>query len=126
MSLSVLLADDSSFIRRVLSKELPGIFPGQKIVFTEAANGSQALDHLSREPFDLIFLDLTMPEKTGYEVLEELKYKGIRTNTIVLTADVQPEAEQAVMDLGAMGYIKKERPLNLVQIKTILKDRGMI
>ncbi len=37
MSLSILLADDSKFIRRILSKELPDIFPGKHPVLTEAA-----------------------------------------------------------------------------------------
>lgn len=79
-----------------------------------------------QKEFDLIFLDLTMPEKTGYQVLEELKEKGIQANIIVLTADVQTQAKEKVMALGAMGYIKKERPLNLDPLKAILEEIGMI
>ncbi len=126
MNLSILLADDSSFIRRMLTRELPGIFPEADLFFTEAANGTQALELLSKKEFDLIFLDLTMPEKTGYQVLEELKEKGIQANIIVLTADVQTQAKEKVMALGAMGYIKKERPLNLDPLKAILEEIGMI
>ncbi len=126
MNLSILLADDSNFIRRILTKELPDIFPGTDLTFTEAANGTQALELIIKTDFDLIFLDLTMPEKTGYQVLEELKEKNIQANVIVLTADVQAQAQKKVMALGAMGYIKKERPLNLIPLKAILEDRGML
>ncbi len=126
MSLSILLADDSNIIRRILSKELPDIFPGRELILTEAVNGAEALTQMIENRFDLVFLDLTMPEKTGYEVLESFKRTGIKTNIIVLTADVQPEAEQMVRDLGAIGYMKKERPLNLKPLNEILKDIGLL
>ena len=126
MHLSILLADDSKFIRRILIKALPDIFPDKQLTFTEAVNGKEALDYLSETRFDLMFLDLTMPEKTGYEVLEAIKNKGITTPIIVLTADIQSGAEQMVKNLGAAGYVKKERPLNLVPIKEILKAEGVL
>ncbi|WDP89550.1 MAG: response regulator [Desulfobacter sp.] len=126
MSISVLLADDSKFIRKALKKDLPALFPGKELMFTEAANGVQALDLISHKGFDLVFLDLTMPEKTGYQVLEELKEKGVQATIIVLTADIQPGAEKIVMDLGASGYIKKERPLNLAPLDQILRDGGIL
>ncbi len=126
MSLSLLLADDSRVIRRMLLKELSAIFPGKELIFTEVENGVQALEYLKNNRFDLVVLDLTMPKKTGYQVLEELQEKGIQANIIVLTADIQPEAKKTVMGLGAMGYIKKERPLNFAPLKAMLEDRGVL
>jgi len=126
MTLSILLVDDSKFVRKVIAKELPGIFKNQELTLTEAVNGNEALEFLYKTHFDVVFLDLTMPEKTGYEVLEALKEKGIKTNIIVLTADIQPEAEKIVKELGAMGYMKKESPLNIKPLIAILQDTGML
>ncbi len=126
MGLSILLVDDSKIMRKVIAKELLSIFDNQELNFTEASNGNEALDCLYTSDYSLVFLDLTMPERTGYEVLEILKEKGIKANIIVLTADIQPEAEKIVKALGAIGYIKKERPLNITPLVKILKDSGMI
>ena len=52
--------------------------------------------------------------------------KDIKANIIVLTADIQPQAEKIVKSLGAIGYIKKERPLNIAPLTKLLKDLGMI
>lgn len=126
MTLSILLVDDSKIARKMIAKELPVIFKNQELILTEATNGNEALECLYARPYDLVFLDLTMPEKTGYEVLELLKAKGIQANIIVLTADIQPEAEKIVTDLGAIGYIRKERPLNMKPLIEILRDIGML
>lgn len=126
MSLSILLADDSAIVRKILKKELPEVFKGKEIDFTEAANGREALEHLEKTGFDLVFLDLTMPEKTGYEVLEAARDRCIITPIVVLTADIQPEAERIVTSLGAIGYMEKKRPLDLTPLTNILKKTGML
>lgn len=126
MTMSILLVDDSKIMRKVIAKELSSIFNNHELNITEAANGNEALECLYASEYSLVFLDLTMPEKTGYEVLETLQAKGIKANVIVLTADIQPQAEEIVKSLGAIGYIKKERPLNIVPLTKILKDLGMI
>jgi len=126
MTLSVLLVDDSKFVRKGISKELPTILAGQELIFTEACNGNEALELLYSKSYDIIFLDLTMPEKTGYEVLEDLREKGIRANIIVLTADIQPESEKIVRSLGAVGYIEKQRPFNREALMEILQEINLL
>jgi len=126
MTLSVLLVDDSKFVRKGISKELPTILTGQELIFTEACNGNEALELLYSKSYDIIFLDLTMPEKTGYEVLEDLREKGIRANIIVLTADIQPESEKIVRSLGAVGYIEKQRPFNREALMEILQEINLL
>ena len=126
MAFSILLVDDSKFIRKGIAKELSNILADKTLNLTEAVNGKEALEHLFTTSFDLVLLDLTMPEKNGYEVLEALKAKGIRANIIVLTADIQPEAEKIVKKLGALAYIKKERPLNMKPLQDILTSIGIL
>ncbi|MBF0233583.1 MAG: response regulator [Desulfamplus sp.] len=126
MTLSVLLVDDSKFVRKGISKELPIIFGDRELIFSEACNGNEALELLYAKSYDIVFLDLTMPEKTGYEVLEDLKEKGIKANIIVLTADIQPESEKIVRSLGAVGYMEKQRPLNRDILMKVLQEINLL
>lgn len=126
MALSILLVDDSKVARMMLTKELRNIFKDDFPILTEATNGNEALEQLQSKAFDLVFLDLTMPEKNGYEVLEALREENITANIIVLTADIQPEAEKIVKDLGAVGYLQKERPMNITPLIEILKNMGVL
>ncbi|MBF0469358.1 MAG: response regulator [Desulfamplus sp.] len=126
MTLSVLLVDDSKFVRKGISKELPIIFGDRELIFSEACNGNEALELLYSTSYDIVFLDLTMPEKNGYEVLQELKEKGIKANIIVLTADIQPESERIVRSLGAVGYMEKQRPLNREALMKVLQEINLL
>lgn len=126
MVLSVLLVDDSKFVRKGISKELPTIFGDRELIVSEACNGNEALELLYSQSYDIVFLDLTMPEKTGYEVLEDLKEKGIKANIIVLTADIQPDAEKIVRSLGAIGYMEKQRPLNRDLLIKVLQEINLL
>ncbi len=126
MSLSVLLVDDSKFVRKGVSKALTSILSGQDLVFSEACNGNEALELLYANSYDLVFLDLTMPEKTGYEVLTALKEKGIKSNIIVFTADIQPEAERIVRSLGAVGYMEKQSTFNKEALMKVLQEINLL
>ncbi|MBF0301958.1 MAG: response regulator [Desulfamplus sp.] len=126
MAISILLVDDSKFVRKGIAKELPDILRGRELIFSEACNGNEALELLYVNSYDIVFLDLTMPEKTGYQVLEALKDKGIKANIIVLTADVQPESERIVRSLGAAGYMEKQRPLNRDALMKVLQEMNLL
>jgi CheY-like chemotaxis protein len=70
-----------------------------------------------------MFLDLTMPVMDGYQVLEALKTDGFNTLVIVVSADVQPEAEARVKKLGAIAFVKK--PIDTEKLIPILKEYGI-
>ena len=126
MALSVLLVDDSKFVRKGIAKELPTILDGKELIFSEASNGNEALELLYVNSYDIVFLDLTMPEKTGYDVLESLKERGIKANIVVLTADIQPESEKIVRALGAIGYMEKQRPFNREALMKVLQETNIL
>jgi two-component system alkaline phosphatase synthesis response regulator PhoP len=70
-------------------------------------DGVQAVRRASAEAFDLILLDVMLPNKDGFEVCRELRHGGMRTPIILLTAKTQ-EAEKVMgLDVGADDYVTK-------------------
>mgnify|MGYP003679535723 CR=1 FL=1 len=98
MALSVLVTDDSKLSRRSVKKSLP---PELDYDISEATNGQEAIDLLAENTFDLVLLDLTMPDVDGVDVLEYLsKREQCFPNVIVISADFQPEKQRIVLSLG--------------------------
>lgn len=72
-----------------------------------ASDGESALQRARKDPFDLILLDVMLPQKDGFEVCRELRRGGLRTPIIILTAKAQ-EAEKVMgLELGADDYVTK-------------------
>ncbi|MBF0567485.1 MAG: response regulator [Nitrospirae bacterium] len=122
MSFSLLLVDDSNVAKRYVRKEMLSILDYEDIVVTEGSNGKEACVACHAYKVDLLMLDLTMPEMTGYEVLQHLKEHGMAIKAIVLSADIQPGVEEMVKASGAIGYLKK--PFNRQQMIKVLKENG--
>ena len=55
---------------------------------------------------EIMFLDLTMPEMDGYGVLETLQKEGLNSFVVVVSADIQPIAQERVKQLGAIAFCK--------------------
>ena len=104
MTVSVLICDDSNIARKQLRKALPESW---KENVTFVTNGQEALDALKAESFDILFLDLTMPVLDGFEVLKAIKAEGLQIKTIVVSADLQAEAQRKVAADGAIDFIRK-------------------
>ncbi|MFQ2777712.1 response regulator [Aeromonas caviae] len=102
--MNVLICDDSGFARKQLVRALPADWD---VTLHQAADGLEGVEQILMGHGDLIFLDLTMPEMDGYGVLETLKREGVRSKVIVVSGDIQPEAHERVMALGALDFIKK-------------------
>ncbi len=72
-----------------------------------AGHGAEAMNVLKTQQIDWLFLDLNMPVMDGYQVLAEIRKLQLTTRVIVVSGDVQPEAYERVMALGAIDFIKK-------------------
>ena len=70
-------------------------------------NGKEFVDDLQNRNFDLVYLDLMMPEMDGYQVLEYLNTNNIKQSIIVLSALSQQEAVVRAMKLGVHSYLTK-------------------
>jgi len=114
------IADDSLLARKVLTKALPQDW---EVDITYASNGREALEHYRKGRASVMFLDLTMPDMTGYQVLEALQHEDLNTFVIVVSADVQPMARERVRTLGAIAFIAK--PVTPEAVLPILKEYGL-
>jgi two-component system, chemotaxis family, chemotaxis protein CheY len=120
---SVLIVDDSAIARRIAKRSMQLIFAKDELDIFEAADGERAIELCKNERYSLVLLDLTMPDISGYDVLRRLREDGIDQTVVVLSADIQPGARKAVLDLGAAAFLKK--PFELEEAKKILKGLGV-
>ncbi|MCC8403017.1 response regulator [Paraburkholderia sp. MMS20-SJTN17] len=118
--LPIVIADDSLLARKLLTRALP---PDWNVDVSYAANGFEALTLYREGKASVMFLDLTMPDMTGYQVLEALQQEDLNTFVIVVSADVQPLAQERVRELGAIAFI--EKPVTPEAVLPILKEYGL-
>lgn len=109
----ILVVDDNEMNRDMLSRRL--IRQGHTTEF--AVNGRQALAMIKTRKFDLVLLDIMMPEMNGYEVLEHLKTDNTIPYVPVIMISAVDEVDSLVrcIELGAEDYLPK--PFNRVILK---------
>jgi class 3 adenylate cyclase len=110
---TILIADDNRVNRLLLARGLEQ--EGHTIVFAE--HGVEALDLLGRQRFDLLLLDVLMPELDGYEVLAKLKDDPHLREIPVIVTSALDELDSVVrcLEMGAEDYLTK--PVNPVLLK---------
>src|ERR1043166_7598504 len=118
--LRALIADDHAIVRRGLKEMLAEEF--DVAGFGEANNASQVLELIHKQRWDILILDITMPGRSGLEVLKEVKHTHSQLPVLVLS--IHPEDQFAIRTLraGAAGYMTKENaPEELIKaIKKVL------
>jgi len=100
----VLLVDDEDDIRSIAELSLRAL--GGWDVRT-AASGVEALGATRDDAFDVIVLDVMMPELDGPSTLRRLREDGVQTPVVFLTAKVQPTDRRALEEAGAAGMLAK-------------------
>jgi adenylate cyclase len=102
---ALLLVDDDEGNREMLSRRLLRL--GHQV--TTAVNGREALELLGGTPFDLLLLDIEMPEMNGYQVLEALHADPLlrRVPVIVLSASDDAPGVARCIEMGAEDYLPK-------------------
>jgi chemotaxis protein CheY-P-specific phosphatase CheC len=121
MTIPVTICDDSSFARKQIARALPEHWD---INVTFACNGVKGLEAVRQKQAEVLFLDLTMPEMDGFEVLSYIFNEQLNSVVIVVSGDIQPEARDRVMSLGAIAFIKK--PFSTEEITEILQKFGLM
>jgi len=101
--LRILVVEDERDLNRVISKRL--IKEGYSV--DSCFDGQEALDYIDAGEFDVILMDIMMPELNGLEVLKTIRSKGNSTPVILLTAKDSISDRVAGLDAGADDYIIK-------------------
>jgi two-component system, NarL family, invasion response regulator UvrY len=109
----ILIADDHAVVRRGLRHVLAEAF--KKAVFGEAANSQEALERVWKEHWDVVILDLTMPGRSGLDVLKEMKRAKPKLPVLILRMHPEDQFAVRLLKAGASGYMTKETaPAELV------------
>ena len=97
---------------------------GWNVDITFATSGNEALEAIRNGRGDIVLLDLTMPDISGYAVLETIKAEGLKCMVIVVSGDIQPSAVERVKALGALDFIKK--PIAREKLLDVLSEYGLL
>lgn len=102
----VLVVDDSAVMREMVVACLRGLSEAD---FEHAASGLEAIERLSLSPYDLVVLDLNMPDIGGYEVLEFVRGQDQLREVpiLVVTTRGDETSRQRAMDAGASRFMTK-------------------
>jgi NarL family two-component system response regulator LiaR len=103
--IDVLICDDVAAMRMLLGAVI-GLRPGLRVV-GEAADGNEAISEAKRLQPDVILLDLSMPLRTGYEALPEIRDAAPGAQVIVLSGFLAATVETDVIALGAALFLEK-------------------
>jgi two-component system invasion response regulator UvrY len=104
--ISILVADDHALIRKGL-KLLLDDTPDIRVT-GEAENGIQTINMVREHHFDLVLLDLSLPDKNGIEVLKQLKTEHPNIKIIVLSMYPEDQYGMRTLKAGAYGYLNKQ------------------
>lgn len=120
----ILVVDDDRQTRLKLTRELEG----RGYAVSAAEGGEEALQALAKESFDLMLLDILMPEMDGVEVLERLHADATKDMpaVIVISALDDPEKIQKCRKLGARDYLTKPVAAGLLvdRVEEVLGQTG--
>jgi len=105
-AMNILITDDHAVVRQGLKLILAGEF--RKARFGEASNAQEAIDHVWRENWDVVILDVSMPGRSGLEVLREIKKSRPKTPVVMLSMHPEDQFALRLIKAGAAGYMTKE------------------
>lgn len=108
--IKVLIADDHAIVRKGLRQIVKEQAAYMEV--DEAADGQEVLEKIMAGDWDVLVLDISMPKRSGLDILQEVKH--VRPNLPVLVLSVHPEEQYAirVLKAGASGYMNKDCALD--------------
>src|SRR5258707_14602434 len=117
----ILITDDHPMVREGLIKILKDE-PDVKVV-GEAQNASEAMDRLKQQEVDVMILDISLPGRSGLDVLKDLKQRYPKLRILILSMHPEDRFARRVLKIGAAGYVTKESAPNEL-VKAIRKVYG--
>jgi two-component system invasion response regulator UvrY len=108
--MKILITDDHAVVRQGLKQILLEEFP--RAEFGEATNAQEAIERVWKENWDVVVLDITMPGRSGLEVLKEIKKSRPKLPVLVLSMHPEDQFAVRILKIGASGYMTKESAPN--------------
>lgn len=102
----ILIADDHEIVRKGLQELLAHGLPDA--AFGEANDAEQVLERVRTDPWDLVILDITLPGRSGLDVLKDLKIQEPDLPVLVLSMHSETQYGKRVLKAGASGYMHKD------------------
>jgi len=121
-----LIADDHAIVRKGLTQILLEEFPSAEV--TEVANSNEALEEVSKQIWDVILLDISMPGRSGIETLKQIRANGIKAPILMLSMHPEEQYAVRVLKAGASGFLNKGSATEelLVAVHKVLTGRKYI
>ncbi|HET6255945.1 MAG TPA: response regulator transcription factor [Puia sp.] len=104
--LRILIADDHTVVRKGLRQILLEEFPSAEI--TETADAASLFLKILREEWDVVITDISMPDKSGLEVLQQIRRDHPRLPVLILSAHSEDQYAIRALKAGASGYLCKD------------------
>jgi DNA-binding NarL/FixJ family response regulator len=101
-----LIADDHAVVRQGL-KQILGDTP-EMVVAGEATTGQEVLDKIRAETWDVVVLDISMPDRSGLDVLKQLRSERPKLPVLVLSMHSEDQYAVRALKAGASGYLTKD------------------
>ena len=105
-TIKILIADDHAIVRRGLKEILedtPDI-----VAAGEASNGREVLEKLQAESWDVLVLDITMPGRSGLDILKDIRQMKPELPVLILSMHAEEQFATRMIKAGAAGYLNKE------------------
>jgi len=100
---NILIIDDDEFVRKTLKTLL--IYRDYAVDIAE--DGSTGIEKAKSDCYDIVLLDINLPDKNGLDVLKDIKLAKLKASVIIITGDASPETEEKARGLGAANYLSK-------------------
>ena len=118
---TILLIDDDDDLREALTEQF---VMTEEFAVVEAGTGADALQHLKKELFDLLIVDVGLPDTDGRELCRLMRKQGLKTPVIMLTGHATDADTILGLDAGANDYVTKpfKFPVLLARIRSQLRQ----
>ncbi len=104
MSLTVLVVDDSSTMRKIIIRSLQAVGVPDVV---EAKDGAEAVDRFKEGGIDLILTDWNMPNKSGLEVVQEIRAINTQIPIVMITTEAEKRRVVEAIQAGVSDYLVK-------------------
>ncbi|MFY9704531.1 MAG: response regulator, partial [Desulfobacterales bacterium] len=112
----ILIVDDEPIVCETLQGLLD--FQGHRVA--TCSSGAEALNCIRRKSFDLVFLDIRLPDMDGFQILATIRKEAAGVLVIMITGDATIETAVEALKSGAYGYLRK--PIRIEELTKTVKN----